>query len=63
MVTKNDKNKVRFSMKRTVKTFTNVSITEIDKLYSDFLSYIKTLSHKDKVVRLLSTEKIGRAHV
>ena len=57
MVTKNDKNKIRFSMKRTVKTFTNVSIVEIDKLYSDFLSYIKTLSHKDKVVRLLSTEK------
>ena len=55
--TMREENDIRFSQKRTVKSFTTVDVLDMNKLYDNLLEYINTLSCRDRVVRLLSAEK------
>ncbi|MDD3569796.1 MAG: hypothetical protein PHY44_01685 [Lachnospiraceae bacterium] len=53
-------NELRFSQKRTIKTFSNADVLEIKKLYSEFREYVD-LEYKyktdDRVARYKSVEK------
>lgn len=53
-------NELRFSQKRTIKTFSNAHVSEIKELYSEFRNYIDAEYKKktsDRVARYKSVEK------
>lgn len=53
-------NELRFSQKRTIKTFSNTHVSEIKELYSEFRNYIDAEYKKktsDRVARYKSVEK------
>ena len=53
-------NELRFSQKRTMKTFSNTHVSEIKELYSEFRNYIDAEYKKktsDRVARYKSVEK------
>lgn len=53
-------NELRFSQKRTIKTFTNADVLEVKKIYSEFREYVdEEYKYKtdDRVARYKSVEK------